>query len=247
MTKQLLIVCDDAGFASVDRGIVAFVEKTGVPVCAEYLIETEGAIERAKEMKRHPLVSVGLHFELSRLPDAERVALARKLKAEGTTLGEQAEIRAMATQDAVNQLAIFRQAMAHDPLHVSTHGDFNVDLEGNVMPWWMDLMKDLFPEGVPPMQWGRPVIRHNKYSWNLDATKREPFTPDEFEAELQKQKSDIVEFVLHPAIPKSGDTSIEMLFTADMRIADLEAAIAIVQSGCIERAGFEIIAVSALA
>ena len=244
--KKLLIVCDDAGFASVDRGVLALAEATGKPVCAEYLIAQPGAADRAKAMLEHPLVSVGLHFELPRLPDAERVALSRRLKEEGTTLGERPDIRAMATEDAVNQLADFRRAVGRDPAHVSTHGDFNVDAAGNVMPWWTDLLDDLFAGAVPPMQWGKPVLRHNKYSWNLPPTKRAAMAPEEFERELLAVEGNAAEFVVHPAVPRPGDADLGMLFDANMRIADLEAAVAIVASGCIERAGFEIVPVGAL-
>lgn len=240
MTKRLLLVCDDAGFASVDRGIRALADATGKPLCAEYLISRPGAADRAKEMERHPLVAIGLHFELAGIDDAERVAMARELKARGTTLGEQEDIRRRALEDAVNQLSIFRQVIDHDPAHISTHGDFHIDADGNVMSWWTDLMNDLFGGNVPPMQLAHPHVRHNLYSWNADATKRPPRTPEEFEALLYEQTSDIVEFVMHPALPEPGDEGLGMLFTADMRVTDLEAAIAIINSGAIERAGFEV-------
>lgn len=240
MAKKLLIVCDDAGFASVDRGILRLVEATGVPVCAEYLIETDGATERAKEMRKNPLVSLGLHFELTGISDADRVAMSRELKAKGTTLGEQPDIRRKATDNARRQLERFRDATGRDPAHVSTHGDFNVDAAGAVMPWWHDLMHGFFGDAVPPMQLLIPHVRHNLFSWNLPATKRDPRTPDEFAQELKKQTADVVEFVLHPALPEPGDASIDMLFTAAMRVADLNAGIEVIKSGAIERAGFGI-------
>lgn len=245
--RKLFIVCDDAGFASVDRGVLALAEATGKPLCAEYLIAQPGATDRAKAMLSHPLMSVGLHFELSRVPDAERVALSQTLQEQGTTLGEQPDIRAMATEDAVHQLATFRRALGRDPLHVSTHGDFNVDSNGNVLPWWTALMDDIFSGAVPAMQWARPVLRHNKYSWNLAVTKHTALTPDEFEAELAKHASGVVEFVVHPALPYPEDADIDMLFDARMRVADFEAAVAIVDSGCIERAGFEVVSAASVA
>lgn len=244
MPKTLLLVCDDAGFASVDRGIRALADATGKPLCAEYLIETPGAVDRAKAMAAHPLVSIGLHVELSGVSDADRVALSRELAAEGTALGERPDVRDKARADAAKQLALFRDALGRDPAHVSTHGDFNVDASGTVMPWWIDLMHECFGDELPPMQLDIPHVRHNKYSWNLDATKRAPLTPDEFEAELRRQSSDVVEFVMHPALPGPGDASLDMLFSANMRVADLDAAIAIIGSGCIERAGYEVIPVT---
>ncbi len=242
--KKLLLVCDDAGHASVDRGIRTIADATGLPLCAEYLILTPDAPERAKEMSEHPLVSVGLHFELAGISDADRVAMAADLKAHGTVLGEQREIREKAMVDAATQLAVFREALGRDPAHVSTHGDFNVDASGAVMPWWTALMDGLFDGNVPPMQWANPHVRHNKYSWNLDATARAPCTPDEFEEVLRAQTSDVVEFVMHPALPASDDASIDMLFSADMRVADVEAAIAILTSGCVENAGYRVVPVS---
>lgn len=246
MTRSLLVVCDDAGFASVDRGILTFVERTNAPICAEYLIEQEGAAERAQAMSRNPLVSVGLHFELTGMADAARVARTNDLKAKNTTLGEQRDIQAKAATDTRRQLALFREALGKDPAHVSTHGDFNVDASGAVMPWWIDLMHALFGNDIPAMQWKHPILRHNKYSWNLPATKRDPMTPDEFEALLREQTSDVVEFVMHPALPQPSDPALEMLFTAEMRIADLEAAIAIVQSDAIQNAGYRIISAASI-
>lgn len=242
--KKLLLVCDDAGHASVDRGIRAIADATGLPLCAEYLILTPGAIERAKEMSAHPLVSIGLHFELAGVSDADRVAMAADLKSRGTVLGEQEDVRTKAAADARAQLKIFRDALGRDPAHVSTHGDFNVDASGAVMRWWIDLMDELFEGNVPPMQWAHPHVRHNNYSWNLDATKRDPCTPEEFEAILREQTSGVVEFVMHPALPEPGDASIEMLFDAGMRVRDVEAAIAILTSDCVENAGYRAVPVS---
>lgn len=242
--KKLLLVCDDAGHASVDRGIRALADATGMPVCAEYLILTPGAVERAKEMSAHPLVSIGLHFELSTIPDMRRVEMTKEMKARGTTLGEQADIREQATKDAMNQLAIFRQAVGRDPAHISTHGDFNVDASGAVMPWWIDLMHDLFGESIPPMQLEHPHVRHNMTSWYFDPTKRDALTPEEFEALLREQTSDVVEFVMHPGFPQPGDASLNMKFTAEMRVRDVESAIAILTSGCVENAGYCAVPVS---
>lgn len=242
--KTLLLVCDDAGHASVDRGIRALADATGMPVCAEYLILTPGAVERAKEMSAHPLVSIGLHVELAGITDADRVTMAKDLRLAGSTLGEQPDVRAKAARDAREQLSVFRAALGHDPVHVSTHGDFNVDASGVVMPWWNDLMHEIFGKTVPPMQWKHPVVRHNMYSWNVAGNKRTPRTAHEFKAELQRQSSDVVEFVMHPAAPKPGDAPIDMLFTADMRVGDLAAAIHVITSGCIESAGYRVVPVS---
>jgi hypothetical protein len=242
--KKLLLVCDDAGHASVDRGIRALADATDLPLCAEYLILTPGAVELAKEMSAHPLVSIGLHFELAGISDAERVAMAADLKSRATVLGEQEGIRTKAAADAREQLKIFRDALGRDPAHVSTHGDFNVDASGAVMRWWIDLMDELFNGKVPPMQWAHPHVRHNRYSWNADASKRDPCTPEEFEEVLRAQTSDVVEFVMHPAAPKPGDAPIDMLFDADMRVADVDAAIAILTSKCIENAGYRAVPVS---
>lgn len=242
--KKLLLVCDHAGHASVDRGIRAIADATGLPLCAEYLILTPGASERAKEMSAHPLVSIGLHFELAGITDADRVTMAADLLSRGTVLGEQEDIRTKAAADARTQLRMFRDALGRDPAHVSTHGDFNVDASGAVMPWWVDLMDELFDGNVPPMQWAHPHVRHNKYSWNLDATKREPCPPEEFETILRVQNSDLVEFVMHPALPEPGDASIDMLFTAEMRVRDVESAIAILTSGCVEKSGYRAVPVS---
>jgi hypothetical protein len=242
--KRLLLVCDDAGHASVDRGIRAIADATGMPLCAEYLILTPDAPKRAKEMSAHPLVSIGLHFELADISDADRVAMANDLKTRGTVLGEQADIREKAMVDAATQLALFREALGRDPAHVSTHGDFNVDASGEVMAWWIDLMDGLFDGNVPLMQWANPHVRHNLYSWNKDATKRSPCTPKEFEEVLRAQTSDVVEFVMHPALPEPGDASIDMLFTAEMRVADVESAIAILRSDCIEKSGYRVVPVS---
>lgn len=246
MTKRLLLVCDDAGFASVDRGIRAFAEATGKPVCAEYLITQPGASDRARDMADVPNVSIGIHFELAGVSDADRIALAKDLRVRGTTLGEQADVRSKATDDAREQLRFFRETLGRNPAHVSTHGDFHLDASGAVMPWWTDLMEELFDGTVPPMQWAHPIVRHNMYSWNLTGNKRKPRTAHEFEAELRAQQSDIVEFVSHPAIREPGDESIAMLFNEEMRLADLTAAIHVVKSGCIERAGFDIVAAGAL-
>lgn len=236
--KSLIVVCDDAGFASVDRGIALLVERTGVHVFAEYLIDGDGAIERAKAMSAHPLVSVGIHLELTGIADADRVAMTRDLKEKGTTLGEQPDIRRKACDDARRQLATFRGALGKDPAHVSTHGDFHLDASGTVMPWWDELMAELFGGNPPPMQWEAPVIRHNAYSWNIGDTKREPLTPEEFGAELARHTSDVVEFVLHPAWPQPDDAPLGMLFDARMRVRDVEAGIRILASGCIPAAGF---------
>jgi|GEM_PF-5490168 len=59
--------------------------------------------------------------------------------------------------------------------------------------------------------------------------------PDEFEDILTEQSSDVMEFVMHPALPKPGDASIDMLFTADMRVRDVDSTIAIINFCCIEQ------------
>ncbi len=245
-TKKLLIVCDDAGFASVDRGIRALAEATGQPICAEYLVAQPGALERAAAMSSVANVSIGIHFELAGVGDAERVAMAKALRSLNTCLGERADIQAKAAKDAREQLEAFRSALGRDPAHVSTHGDFHLDASGAVMPWWEGTMRELFAGAVPPMQWAHPVVRHNMYSWNLPATARNPRTAEEFRLHLEDQASDVVEFVLHPALPEPEDPSIDMLFDAGMRIRDLDAAIRIVESGCIERAGYDIVPVTSL-
>lgn len=244
MSKSLILVCDDAGFASVDRGIRMLADTTGMPLCADYLICQTGAAMRAREMARHPLVSVGLHFELPHITDDARVALARMLRASGTTLGDLPDIRSQAMTGAREQLAAFREALGTNPAHISTHGDFNVDLQNRVQPWWEELMHELFEGSPPPMQWQMPHVRHNLYRWNETATARLPRTPDEFARELLSQTSDTVEFVMHPAHPEEGDASLKMLFTAEMRMRDLSSAITLIRSGCIEESGFSIVAIS---
>ncbi len=245
--RPLIIACDDAGFASTDRGIREFVERTGVPVSAEYLIEQHGAIARAKAIATLGLVSRGLHFELFSISDADRVELIKELEERGTSLGEQEDIRTQATTDACRQLRIFQHELGVQPLHISTHGNFNLDAEGRVMQWWDDLMHELFDGNPPPMQLDIPHVRHNLYSWNTDALRRSPRTPEEFMQELQTIPGrGPVEFVMHPARPEKGDASLNMLFDAKMRITDLESAIEIIRSGVIERAGFEIVPVTGL-
>lgn len=245
--RPLIIACDDAGFASTDRGIRHLVEQTGVPVSAEYLIEQDGAVARAKAIAALGLVSRGLHFELFSMTDADRVELARELEGRGTSLGEQPEIRLQAEADAHRQLHIFQQELGMQPLHVSTHGNFNLDAKGRVMQWWNDLMNELFDGNVPPMQLDLPHVRHNLYSWNTDAMRRSPRSPEEFAQELRAVPGYVpVEFVMHPALPQEGDAPLNMLFDASMRIADLESAIEIIRSGIIEQAGFEIVPVTGL-
>ncbi len=245
MPSSLILVCDDAGFASVERGIRTLVERTQAPVCAEYLIEQAGAVNRAKAMSALPLVSIGLHFELSGISDADRVKMSKDLAKSGSSLGEQKEIQEKAKIDARRQLEVFRDALGTNPAHVSTHGNFNADVNDVMLPWWIEFMNELFEGDVPPMQLQHPHVRHNLYSWNLPEKARPPRTPEEFSQELLKVKeSDIVEFVMHPALPEPGDASLEMLFTAEMRVRDLESAIDIIRSGAIEKSGFEIVAVS---
>lgn len=246
MAPALLLVCDDAGYASVDRGIRALAEATGVPLCADYLIEAEGAVERARKMSTMPGVSIGLHFEWSGMSDADRVEFCRELALQGQHLGEQSDIRQQACTDARRQLALFREALGRDPAHISTHGNFNV-AHGRILPWWEELMAELFNGAIPPMQLQIPHVRHNLYTWNLPEVARPPRTPSEFASELAAmQHHPAVEFVMHPALPAAGDASLEMLFTAEMRIADLEAAVAIMESGVIRQGGFEIVAAESL-
>ncbi|MEQ1830681.1 MAG: hypothetical protein ABL921_32315 [Pirellula sp.] len=223
------------------------VEQTGVPVTAEYLIEQEGAVARAKAIAALGLVSRGLHFELFHISDADRVALTRELGERGTSLGEEPEIRRQAETDARRQLHLFQQELGVQPLHISTHGNFNLDAKGEVMQWWNDLMNELFDGNPPVMQLNLPHVRHNLYSWNTDAMRRSPRSPEEFARELRSVPGhEPVEFVLHPALPEKGDVSLNMLFDTQMRIADLESAINIIRSGVIESAGFEIVPVTEL-
>ena len=248
MPTPLILVCDDAGFASVDRGIRVLTQETGRPVSAEYMIEQDGAAERAQRMEGVSNVLRGLHFEWSGITDEARFRLAKELQRRGTSLGEQPDIRRRAVEDARRQLALFRTMLRTEPAHISTHGNFNADAHGNVMPWWKDLMDELFDGDVPPMQLDLPYVRHNLYSWNVPGTARPPRTPVEFSHELEKFRDrDAVEFVMHPALPQHGDASIDMLFTAEMRERDLLSAIRIIRSGVIERAGFAIVPVSSLA
>lgn len=248
MQNALILVCDDAGFASVDRGIRMLIDETGVPVCADYLIERDGAAERARMMSEHPLASIGLHFELSEISDADRVALTHALLAEGSVLGEREDIRSIAAKDARRQLALFRETLGRDPSHISTHGNFNTDVHDAVLPWWNELMDALFDGNVPPMQLAVPYIRHNLYGWNLPDRKHEPLTPEQFGQKLRAHAGcGYIEFVTHPALPEESDASLDMLFTAGMRVADVEAAIAIIRSGAVERAGFRIVPVESVA
>ena len=247
-SKSLILVCDDAGYTSVNRGIQRLVDATGKPVSAEFMITQPGAVESARGMGREPLVSRGLHFEISGITDADRFHLGKALMAAGTSLGEEAGIRAQATVDAPQQLAIFRDALGVEPDHISTHGDFNVDKDGQVMPWWRDLVHKMFGDNPPPMQLDIKHVRHNKYGWNRVGTRRPPLTPEEFGDVLRgvRDDHDVIEFVMHPAYPQTGDSPIDMLFDADMRIADLNSAIDIIRSGVIEAAGFEIVPMSSL-
>lgn len=238
---SLYLVCDDAGFACVDRGIRALVDQAQLPVCAEYMIERDGAAERALKMREHPLVSIGLHFELSGISDRDRVMWCRKLMEEGSSLSEQPDVQGRGTEDARRQLAYFRSVMGTDPAHISTHGNFNADAHGRIAPWWTALMKELFGDVVPPMQLAIPHVRHNCYSWNVAPGLRPPCEPAEFASILVSQSSEpAVEFVMHPALPREGDSGLDMLFDERMRVRDLEAAIRILQSDAIERAGFTV-------
>lgn len=247
MPTPLILVCDDAGFESVDRGIRALVDATGKPVSAEYMIEQDGAVERAKAIADVSLVSRGLHFELMNVTDAERFKIAKDLQARGTSLGQQRDVRVQGERDARRQLRLFRETQQIEPAHISTHGNFNTDAHGQVLPWWNDLMEELFTGDVPPMQLDIPYVRHNLYSWNIPDTARPPRTPDEFSSQLNTVRHQrAVEFVMHPAKPEEGDASLEMLFTAEMRERDLLSAIEIIRSGIIERTGFKIVPVSAL-
>lgn len=243
---KLLLVTDDAGFASTDRGIRFLAERTGMPLCAEYMIEQEGALERAKAMKNVPNVSLGIHFELAGVSDADRVHLTRRLMADGQTIGQLPEYREKAKADARRQLELFTSELGR-PAHVSTHGNFNVDIDDKVMPWWLELMDELFEGNVPPQQMHVPIVRHNLYKWNTPEFKRKPLTPPEFGELLKKMLHEpVVEFVMHPAMPQSDDSSIDMLFDAQMRIADVNAAIEIINSGVIQESGFEIVSAADL-
>jgi predicted glycoside hydrolase/deacetylase ChbG (UPF0249 family) len=245
MSNSLIIVCDDAGFASVDRGIRLLADRTGLPISAEYLIEQDGAAQRAKDMSHHPLVSVGLHFELAGISDADRVQMSNELKKKNSCLGEQLDMQKKAMIDAKRQLELFREALGKNPAHISTHGNFNADMHDHILPWWREFVEELFEGDVPPMQLDHPHVRHNKYSWNLPGTARPPCTSEEFGAILQEYSDhDIIEFVVHPAMPEPGDASIDMLFDAEMRIADVNAAIDILTSGIVEQCGFDIVRLS---
>lgn len=241
----MIIVADDAGFASVDRGIREFMEQTEKPVSADYMIEQPGAIERAHAMRKNKLASIGIHFEISRLSDAERVALSRTLKLRNEYLGQQPELRAEFIKDTRRQLDIFRQHLGFEPEHVSTHGNPNT-IGLHIMQWWRDLMAELFDGNIPPLQLDNHPIRHNMYQWNTaGAHQREPMNPHEFAHELTgHSEQPIIEFVMHPALPQQEDADINMLFDARMREKDMRSAIAIFNSGVIENAGFEVVPVS---
>ena len=247
MQKSLILVCDDAGFASTDRGIRILASESGLPMSAEYMIEQDGAPERAREMGKFALVERGLHFELSGISDAERVRMAKALQARGTCLGELEDIREKAIDDARRQLELFRMTQDVDPTHVSTHGNFNTEPDGKVAPWWYDLMDELFGGDIPPMQIDIPHVRHNLYSWNLPGTARMPRSETEFAEELRKVKDKtVVEFVMHPALARQGDADINMLFDVKMRRRDFWSALHILRSGVIQEAGFKIVPVTAL-
>jgi predicted glycoside hydrolase/deacetylase ChbG (UPF0249 family) len=245
MNRSLILVCDDAGFESVDRGIRTLAEETGQPISAEYMVEQEGALERARAIAELQLVSRGLHFELANISDADRFRRGQKLQAEGSSLGEQPDIRAQATKDAVRQLKLFQDGLGVQPAHISTHGNFNTDANGNISEWWRELMDELFEGDVPPAQIEIPYVRHNKYTWNNPETARDPLTPVEFRDVLGSvQNQEIVEFVMHPALPQPDDAPLNMLFNEKMRKRDLVSAVEIIRSNAIQEAGFEIVPVS---
>jgi predicted glycoside hydrolase/deacetylase ChbG (UPF0249 family) len=243
---SLIIVCDDAGFQSIDRGIATLAHATGAPVSAEYMITQQGALQLARDMIRSEVrVAIGLHFEMLGITDEARCRLASDCKQQGTTLGEQDWVMEKARRDIPIQLDMFRQELGIQPAHISTHGNFNTDPHCRVLRWWNDLMDEQFDGVVPPIQLEVPHVRHNLYSWNLPETRRAPRTPEEFGEELLKKKGEpVVELVLHPAMPLQGDAPIDMLFDEHMRVKDLWSAIQIIRSGIIEKCGFKIVPVS---
>lgn len=244
--KPLILVADDAGFPSVDRGIRRLAEATGKPVSAEFLIEEPGAIDSARRMMQDDLISIGIHFEITGMSDADRYRLSQRLHAEGSSLAQQPEIRTRFIADVRRQLAVFRDGLAIEPAHVSTHGNPNA-MGLAVMPWWRDLMHELFEGRVPPMQLDVPPVRHNLYKWNTPEYRRAPMDPEEFSQVLaEKHCEPALELVLHPALHRDGDRPINMLFDEHMRRSDLEAAISIINAGVIDAAGFTIVPVSNL-
>jgi hypothetical protein len=246
-TRPLLIVCDDAGHPSVDRGIRELADRTRLPLSAEVMVEQPGAIASVQtHLADHPQISLGLHVELAGISDAKRCALSHELATQGSCLAEQPWVQAQAALDAARQLEIFREAFGRDPAHVSTHGNFNVRQKTDVCPWWHALMDELFNGQPPPQQVVLPVVRHNLYSWNLPGTAREPLDALQFQAALKALPHAAAEFVLHPARPQPEDPALDMLFDAAMRVRDLEAGVIILTSGAIEAAGWTVCAVTDL-
>lgn len=247
MNNRLIIVADDAGYSAVDRGIREFAEQTEVPVCADYMMTHWEAPDNLRAMERVTNVSRGLHFELLGFPDDKRYQIDKRLRAGGSCLGERPAIQTSAKRWATQQLDQFRQIAQQEPAHISTHGDFNIGPDGEVMDWWIEHMIEIFDGDVPSMQHENPVLRHNKYSWNLVETARSPLEPEEFKAEAGSHPvSPVVEFVLHPARHAYGDAALNMLFDETMRARDLESAITIVKSEVIEQAGRKIVSVENL-
>jgi predicted glycoside hydrolase/deacetylase ChbG (UPF0249 family) len=243
MRRSLILVADDAGFDSVDRGINILTQATGQPVSAEYMIEQPGAARLARQMTRNALVSIGLHFELTDVTDENRVDMSKRLKARGQTLGQQDSVQKMAKRDAPRQLLQFQEVMGKNPAHISTHGNFNTDASGTIMPLWKDMMMEIFDGKVPLSQLEVPHIRHATYTTWKEG--RDALSPAEFQYELlPKNPSNIVEFVMHPAEPHEGDAPLRMLFDEKMRRRDLQGAIDVIRSGVIEAAGFDIISVA---
>lgn len=114
MNRSLIVNADDFGQSSeVNEGIVEAHER-GIVTSASLMVRWSAVAAAAAYAKKHPLLSVGLHFDLGEwvYRDGAWVCLYEVAPPNDP---------AAVTEEASRQLAAFRRLLSRDPTHLDSH------------------------------------------------------------------------------------------------------------------------------
>lgn len=112
--RYLIVNADDFGQSDgVNRGVIEAHEH-GIVTSASLMVRWPAAAEAAAYARRHPELSLGLHFDFSEW------ACWRGTWAPLYKVVEEDDAKAV-TREAARQLASFRRLLARDPTHIDSH------------------------------------------------------------------------------------------------------------------------------
>lgn len=196
MTRRLVVNADDLGLSrGVNQGIFEAHAK-GIVTSASLMVLRPGAADAARRARRHPRLSIGLHFD----DDESDLDDPRTLE---RAFGE--------------QLDRFRKLVGRDPTHVDSH--HHVHLEGERLQGFSRLVA---PLGVPLRGDGRIAYVGGFYAqWEWRVTNLEYVSPAFLDRLLGEEVvQPWTELACHPA-RVTGDFDSVYLAEREVELATL--------------------------